>query len=148
MNTNVFASLYLDNTANLDLSTMVKVPIGHDQAQKEYDLPAELASRSEFFRNTLKDHGLNDCWKESAERLVTLVEDDPEIFSLCLHLLTDEPLSLKKLTRETSWENKEDEDLQSDQFKDQVQVDQTTLCRLYVFAEFSLGCSSQEQNLA
>jgi hypothetical protein len=93
--------------------------LGAVKLRREYDLPAELAGRrSVFFRNALKDHGLNDCWKEGDERLITLAEDDPEIFSLYLHLLYDEPLLLRSLTREKSGEDEEDEDLHSDQFED------------------------------
>jgi hypothetical protein len=138
MNSTSFASLSLDGTANINFSTMFKVRVGRDGALKEWDLPAALASRrSVFFKNALKDHGQNDCWKEGDERLVTLAEDDPEIFSLYLYVFYNEPLPLKSLNRVKLADlDKEDEELHSDQNKDQVQVDQTTLCHLYVFAEF------------
>jgi hypothetical protein len=138
MSSTSFASLSLDDTANINFSTMFKVRVGRDGALKEWDLPAALASRrSVFFKNALKDHGQNDCWKEGDERLVTLAEDDPEIFSLYLYVFYNEPLPLKSLNRVKLADlDKEDEELHSDQNKDQVQVDQTTLCHLYVFAEF------------
>lgn len=45
-----------------------------------------------LFKNALKE-----CWKEGAECSVTLKEENPEIFSLCLHALYGEQLPLKSL---------------------------------------------------
>jgi hypothetical protein len=64
-----------------------------------------------FFKNALKPY-----WKGSNERLLILTEDDPEIFSFYLHLLYNEPLSLRLLT---CGKSKEDQDFHLDALYDE-----------------------------
>lgn len=78
MGLNSFPRLVLDDKESLDWSKMATVHIGMGSSSKEWLIPAAILSkRSVFFKNALKER-----WKEGQDRLVTLADDDPDIFSL------------------------------------------------------------------
>jgi len=109
---------------------MATIHVGMGSSSREWLIPATILSRrSVFFKNALKEWS-----KEGQDQLVTLADDDPDIFSLYLNALYYESLTLKSLPCIPPDDDEHQTAVCHDE--DLIAVDHTTLCHLFVLAEY------------
>ncbi|KAJ4321873.1 hypothetical protein N0V94_002707 [Neodidymelliopsis sp. IMI 364377] len=68
-----------------DLDKPITIRIHYEGTATDFILPSTLiASRSEFFKNALKQ-----CWRQDDTHAIDVYDYDPDLFALYLHILYD-----------------------------------------------------------
>jgi hypothetical protein len=101
----------------ISFDKLITIRIHDEGTATDFIVPSTLiASRSEFFKNTLKQ-----CWRQDDTQAINVYDYDPDVFALYLHILYGEPPHLEYGDRNYA-----------------------TFCQIYVLAEFVQDTRTKE----
>lgn len=107
---------------SFDSSGMLTIRVGDEPGRRDFVVhECFLVSRSEFFRRSM-----NGKWEESESKVVNLLDDEPDIFSLYMSLVYTGKLPIK---------HEDSDDLPQEKKKEMLEEQYDRLFHLYVLSE-------------
>jgi hypothetical protein len=106
---------------------LTAIRVHNDGSTTNFIAPTALiALRSDFFKTAIKH-----CWQQDDTEPINLYNQDPEVFSLYLHILFGEPLHMEPADTDSAENSSTD-------------TNYITLCQVYVLAEFLQDARAKE----